>query len=206
MSNQTFIVGMLMLGITACSPSPHVVVEIPVRDAGLYPLSQTKDGITVAVDEITNADRSIQYFGVDMFKYGIVPINVVISNHTERPHMVNPADILVLRGRQTVVDPLPIQSVTNLVSRDYWRHDFVTVDQINDYLDELTLQEIVLMPDQIYQGVLFVQADRPEKENRSRHFNVKSLYRNGALTIKVSIADLETRERKRFGPFPVSMP
>ena len=207
MSKQTVILGMLMLGLTACSPSPYEVVEIPVREADLYPLSQTKEGITVAVDEITNSVRSTQYFGIDMFKYGIVPINVVISNHTDRRQLVSPADILLLRGRQTVVDPLPIESVTNLVSQDYSRLDYETTDQINDYLDELTMQEIVLMPDQVYQGVLFYLTDRPEKEKKSsRHFNVKSLYRTGALNIKVSIADLETRERKRFGPFPVYTP
>mgnify|MGYP001825386364 CR=1 FL=1 len=190
----------------ACSPSPYEVVEIPLREADLYPLSQTKDGITVAVDEITNSNRSMQYFGVDMFKYGIVPINVVISNHTDRQQLIRPADILLLRGRQTVVDPLPIQSVTNLVSRDYSHLDFITVDQINEYLDTLTLQEIVIMPDQVYQGVLFFQAERPEKGKNSRYFNVQNLYRKGGLNIKVSIADLETRERKRFGPFPINMP
>lgn len=205
MSKQSLISGILMLGLSACSPSPYEVVEMPVRDAGLYPLSQTIEGITVAVDEMTNSDRSKQYFGVDMFKYGIVPVNVVISNDTDRRQLVSPSDILLLRGRQTVVDPLPIQSVTNMVGRDYSHLDFVTADKINDYLDELTLQEIVLMPNQVYQGVLFYLADRPEKGNSGRFFNVKTLYRKGALNIKVSIADLETRERKRFGPFPISM-
>jgi len=205
MSKQSLTSGILMLGLSACSPSPYEVVEMPVRDAGLYPLSQTIEGITVAVDEMTNSDRSKQYFGVDMFKYGIVPVNVVISNDTDRRQLVSPSDILLLRGRQTVVDPLPIQSVTNMVGRDYSHLDFVTADKINDYLDELTLQEIVLMPNQVYQGVLFYLADRPEKGNSGRFFNVKTLYRKGALNIKVSIADLETRERKRFGPFPISM-
>ncbi len=205
MSKQSLIIGILMLGLSACSPSPYEVVEMPVRDAGLYPLSQTIDGITVAVDEITNSDRSKQYFGVDMFKYGIVPVNVVISNDTDRRQLVNPSDILLLRGRQTVVDPIPIQSVTNMVGRDYSHLDFVTADKINDYLDELTLQEIVLMPNQVYQGVLFYLADRSEKGKNGRFFNVKTLYRKGALNIKVSIADLDTRERKRFGPFPISM-
>ena len=205
MPKQIVILGMLILGLTACAPSPYEVVQIPVREADLYPLSQTQEGITVAVDEITNSVRSTQYFGIDMFKYGIVPINVVISNHTDRKQLVRPSDILLLRGRQTVVDPLPIESVTDLVSRDYSHLDFATADQINVYLGELTLQEIVLMPNQVYQGVLFYQADRPEKERNNRYFNVKSLYRTGALNIKVSVADLETRERKRFGPFPVYM-
>ena len=206
MLKQTVITVILTLGLAACAPSPYEVVEIPVREAGLYPLSQTKDGITVAVDEITNGDRSMRYFGVDMFKYGIVPVNVVISNHTERRQLISPSDILLLRGRQTVVDPLPLKSVTNMVSRDFAYLDFATVDEISDYLDDLTLQEIVLMPDQVYQGVLFFPAERKEKGKGSRYFNVMSLYRKGGLNVRVSIADLESRERKQFGPFPISLP
>lgn len=200
-------IGIFALGVTACSsPSPYVIVEIPEREADLYPLSQTKEGITVAVDEITDSERSRQYFGVDMFKQGIVPINVVISNHTERRQLVSPADILLLRGRQSVVDPLPVQTVTNLVDRDYWYLDPNTKQQINEHFEGLTLQEMVLMPNQVYQGVLFFQAARPEKGySDSRYFTVMSLYRKGALNMQVSIADLETRERMRFGPFPISV-
>ncbi len=206
MSKQPLILAVLMLGLTACSPSAYEVVEIPVREADLYPLSQTKEGITVAVDEITNSARSKQYFGVDMFEYGIVPVNVVISNHSDRRQLVSPSDILLLRGRQTIVDPLPVQNITELVSRDYSHLDFVTVDQINEYLDDLTLQEIVLMPDQVYQGVMFFLAEQPEKGKRSRHFSVTSLYRTGALNVQVGVDDLETRERRLFGPFPISLP
>ncbi len=202
-----FSLGILALGLTACtSPSPYVIVEMPERHADLYPLSQTKEGITVAVDEITNAERSMQYFGVDMFKHGIVPINVVISNHTGRRQLVSPADVLLLRGRHAVVDPLPIQTVTDLVKRDYWWLDEIANKQINEHFDELTLQEMVLMPDQVYQGVLFFQAAQGDKDyGDSRYFTVMSLYRKGALNLKVSVADMETRERMHFGPFPVSV-
>lgn len=199
--------GILALVLTACSSrSPYVIVEMPEREADLYPLSQTKEGITVAVDEITNAERSMQYFGVDMFKHGIVPINVVISNHSDRQQLVSPSDILLLRGSQSVVDPLPIQNITNLVSRDYWYFDPNTQKKVNDHFDNLTLQEMVLMPNQVYQGVLFFKAAQPDKDySDSRYFTVMSLYRKGALNLKLSIADLETRERMQFGPFPISV-
>lgn len=201
------LIGILALGLIACSsPTRYVIVEMPEREADLYPLSQTKDGITVAVDEITNVDRSMQYFGIDMFKHGIVPINVVISNHTQRKQLVNPADILLLRGRNAVVDPLPIQNITSLVNRDYWYFDEYTLNQVNEHFGELTLQEMVLMPNQVYQGVLFYQAAKPDNDyESSRYFTVMSLYRKGALNIQVGIADLETHERVRFGPFPISV-
>lgn len=150
MPKHLFLIGILALGLTACSsPTPYVIVEMPEREADLYPLSQTKEGVTVAVDEITNVERSMQYFGIDMFKHGIVPINVVISNHTERMQLVSPSDILLLRGRQSVVDPLPVQAVTNLVDREYWYFDSGTKKQIDEHFGGLTLQEMVLMPDEV---------------------------------------------------------
>jgi len=207
MAKRLLVIGILALGLTACSaPSPYVIVEIPERHADLYPLSQTKEGITVAVDEITSSQRSLQYFGVDMFKYGIVPVNVVIANNTGRKQLINPADVLLLRGRNSVIDPLPLSSITNLVHHDYWYLDLRTQKKINDHFDEMTLQEMVLMPDQVYQGVLFFQATKPDKDYKeSRYFTVMSLYRKGSLNMKVSIADLETRERMHFGPFPIAV-
>ena len=207
MPKLLLVLGALVLGLTACSaPSPYVIVEMPEREADLYPLSQTKAGVTVAVDEITNPDRSMQYFGIDMFEHGIVPINVVISNHTDRRQLVSPSDILLLRGRNSVVDPLPIQTISGLVNRDYWDLDPNTQEQISEHFEELSLQETVLVPDQVYQGVLFFQAAKPDKYKSSdRYFTVMSLYSGGTLSLKVSVADLETRERMHFGPFPVSV-
>ena len=207
MPKLLLVLGALVLGLTACSaPSPYVIVEMPEREADLYPLSQTKAGVTVAVDEITNPDRSMQYFGIDMFEHGIVPINVVISNHTDRRQLVSPSDILLLRGRNSVVDPLPIQTISGLVNRDYWDLDPNTQEQISEHFQELSLQETVLVPDQVYQGVLFFQAAKPDKYKSSdRYFTVMSLYSGGTLSLKVSVADLETRERMHFGPFPVSV-
>jgi hypothetical protein len=179
---------------------------MPQREADLYPLSETKDGITVAVDEITNTERSKQYFGVDMFKHGIVPVNVVISNHTARKQLVSPVDVLLLRGRQAVIDPLPIQSITNLVNRDYWYFDERTYNQLSEYFSDLTMQEMVLMPNQVYQGVLFFKAVDLDKAYRDdSNFKVTRLYPKSSLNIKVSVADLETRERMHFGPFPISV-
>ena len=207
MPKLLFIIGIMTLGLTACSsPTRYEIVEMPQREADLYPLSETKDGITVAVDEITNTERSMQYFGVDMFKHGIVPVNVVISNHTERKQLVSPMDVLLLRGRQAVIDPLPIQSITSLVNRDYWYFDERTYNQVREYFNDLTMQEMVLMPNEVYQGVLFFKAVELDKVYRDDgNFNVTSLYPKKSLNIKVSVADLETRERMHFGPFPISV-
>ena len=207
MPNLLAIIGIVALGLTACaSPTPYEIVEMPAREADLYPLSQTQEGITVAVDEITSSERSMQYFGVDMFKHGIVPINVVISNHTERRQLVSPTDILLMRGRHSVVDPLPVQRVTSLVNDDYWYLGSRTQKQIDEHFHDLTLQEMVLMPNQVYQGVMFFQATQPDKDyGDSRYFTVMSLHRKGALNMKVSIADLETNERMHFGPFPITV-
>lgn len=207
MQKLLVIIGIMTLGLTACSsPTRYEIVEMPQREADLYPLSETKDGITVAVDEITNTERSMQYFGVDMFKHGIVPVNVVISNHTGRKQLVSPVDVLLLRGRQAVIDPLPIQRITNLVNRDYWYFDERTYNQLSEYFNDLTMQEMVLMPNDVYQGVLFFKAVDLDKAYRDdSNFNVTRLYPKSSLNIKVSVADLETRERMHFGPFPISV-
>ena len=74
------------------------------------------------------------------------------------------------------------------------------------YFDDLTLQEMVLMPNEVYQGVLFFKAVELDKVYRDdSNFNVTSLYTKKSLIIKVSVADLETRERMHFGPFPISV-
>ena len=205
MSKLVGVLGIVALGLTACA-TPYEIVEIPKREADLYPLSQTKEGITVAVDEITSTERSTQYFGVDLFKEGILPLNVVISNHTDRRLVINPADVLLLRGRQSVVDPVPLHVVTELVMRDYGWLKSDTNKRLDEHFEELTLQEIVLVPDQVYQGVLFFKAATPDRyKSRSRYFTVMSLYRQGALNLQISIADFETHERMHFGPFPISV-
>src|SRR6202035_1966010 len=76
-SDMSFI-RILMLtaaGLAGCS-STYRVVQVPQRDADLYPLSQTRQGVSVAIDEITSSDRAASYFGADLVQVGIIPLVV----------------------------------------------------------------------------------------------------------------------------------
>jgi hypothetical protein len=74
---------LMAAGLAGCS-STYQVVQVPQRDADLYPLSQTREGVSVAIDEITSSDRAASYFGADLVQVGIIPLVVVISNNGER--------------------------------------------------------------------------------------------------------------------------
>jgi len=43
---------LIVVGLAGCASS-YQVVQFPQREADLYPLSQTRDGISVAIDEVT---------------------------------------------------------------------------------------------------------------------------------------------------------
>lgn len=188
-----------MLALPGCAS--YEVVQIPRRDADLYPLAQNKEGITVAVDQITDAARAKQYFGADLFPEGIVPINVVFSNHSGRRLLVKPSDILMQRST-SIVDPIPAAAAAEIAKRNYRRLKSRTEQQIDEYFEELTLRETVLVPEQTYQGVLFFQATRPD-ERHDRFFTVMNLFRQGALRVQIGVTDLETHQRLHFGPFPI---
>jgi hypothetical protein len=194
-----------MLGVGACAGyKPFEAVQIPAREADLYPTAQTKLGITVAIDEVNNVARIKQYFGTDLRADGILPINVVVSNHGQDRVMVRPSDILMLQ-RQSVVDPLPIDRVAALVKRRHGSLRTETQREIDRYFAQIAFQETALAPNESRHGVLFFPYTRPE-ERRRQFFMVSDLFRDSSLQIRVGVTDLETRQRLRFGPFFVAGP
>ena len=73
---------LLLLGtMAACSRYP--TMEPPLRDADVYPNVKTEAGLSVAVDPISNPERVRQYFGVDLTKEDILPVNIMMTNHGE---------------------------------------------------------------------------------------------------------------------------
>lgn len=189
-----------LFGLAACAS--YTVVQIPQREADLYPWAQTRAGITVAIDEINSATRAKRYFGANLIKVGILPVNVIISNHGEHRFIVKPSDVLLLRGK-AVVDPLPIEMVVKIVKRHYRFMRSKTARRIDEFFENMALKEMVLIPNESYQGVLFFEDTRPKKE-RDRFFTIVNLFREGGLKLRVHVTDLETRERIHFGPFSLS--
>lgn len=94
----------MLIALMACS-SAFEIVEIPRHEADLYPHSESKQNVTVAIDEISSKDRVVSYFGADLTKNGILPVNIIISNNGSQRFELRPSDILLRRGSLTIGFP-----------------------------------------------------------------------------------------------------
>jgi len=195
------VLALVTLVLASCAGGPYQVVWLPERDADLYPLSQKKAGITIAVDEIKSAERAERYFGADLINNGIVPVALVISNYGEHRVNVKPSDVLLSRGKE-VIDPLPLELVVEAAKRE---HGFVgakTEEKIEAFFKSVAFSETVLSPNDTYQGVMFFPAPKPDK-TRDQFFTALSLWREAGAKVVVGATDLDTHDRLHFGPFSV---
>lgn len=190
--------------VLAGCASSYQVVRMPQREADVYPHSQTKAGITIAIDEIKGVDRAERYFGADLIKEGILPLAVVVSNYGEHRVIVKPSDVLLHRGKQ-IVDPLPIEAVVAIAKRQHWFLRSTTEERIDSFFEGMAFSETPLLPNETYQGVMFFPIPKPQK-TQDTFFTVLSLYREGGPKIRVGVTNLETRDRLHFGPFSLSLP
>jgi hypothetical protein len=205
MSDMSFIriVMLMAAGLAGCS-STYQVVQVPQRDADLYPLSQTRQGVSVAIDEITSSDRAASYFGADLVQVGVIPLVVVISNNGTHRIDVKPADVLLTRGTQ-IIDPLRLETVVAMAKK---QHGFVratTQKSVAEYFEGVAFNEMVLPPGATYQGVMFFPIPRKEASSDSL-FMAMTLFRESGMWILVGARDLDTGNRVHFGPFAVSSP
>ncbi len=191
--------------LTACS-KPHLFVPIPMRDADLYPQSQTKEGVAVAVDELTYPQRVKQYFGADLIRAEVLPINIIVSNHGQARFVIKPSDVLLMQGKE-VIDPAPVTTVEAAVLDEYGRMSQETAKKVDAYFCKMTLQETVVAPNENYQGIIFLKTERRKEDpvaNDAQSFNMEQLFREGKLKVRIAVTDVETRERIHFGPFSLT--
>jgi hypothetical protein len=177
------------------------LVRPPTREASLYPTAQTRQGVAIAVDVISNPERVKRYFGVDLLEAGILPIQLVASNRGERRVALRPSDVLLLRGTE-VVDPVPLERVTAIPKAQ----GFVTAEtsrQIDAFFGSIALRDAVLAPGQVDQGVLFFQTP-PREKGGSRYFRIASLFPRTTLWLRLEATDLDSGERIAFGPFGIA--
>jgi hypothetical protein len=194
---------LIAVALAGCA-TPYEVVQFPQREADLYPLSQTRDGVSVAIDQITSPDRVARYFGANLAQAGILPLAVVVSNNGQHRIDVKPSDVLLHRGTQ-IIDPLPVETVAAMAKNQHWFLSSKTQKEVGKYFDELAFQEMVLSPGETYQGVMFFPIPRQERTS-DRFFTVLALFRDGAMQVLVGARDLETSHRMHFGPFGLSLP
>ncbi len=192
---------LLGLILTGCA-STYRVVQIPEREADMYPLSQTKEGLTIAIDEIRNAPRAQRYFGANLINAGILPISVVVSNYGKHRLVVKPSDVLLQRGRD-IVDPLPIQAVIAVAQDQHWFLHKHTREKVDTFFHSVVFKEAVLLPNDTYQGVMFFSVPKPKRQE-DRFFSVWSLYAESGPRMRVGVTDLDEQGRLHFGPFSLS--
>ena len=141
---------LLLVAVALPGCSGHRLAQVPQYEADVYPLTQTHAGVTVAVDEIRTAQRLERHFGADLARGGILPVNVVVSNHGKQKVLVRPADIL-LHQAQEVIDPLPLEAVLATVRTDQQ-------PQAKRSLEAAAFRATALSSGETYRGVMFFPA------------------------------------------------
>lgn len=192
---------LLGLALLGCAGS-YRVVQLPQREADLYPLSQTRADVTVAIDEIRSPERVERYFGANLLRERILPIAIIVSNNAQHQVSVKPSDILLHRGAE-IVDPLPVETVVAMAKDQHWFLRARTEKDVERYFDGLAFKETTLPPGETYQGVMFFSIPQPER-SEDTFFRILKLFRESGMKIRVGARDLDSRSRIHFGPFSLS--
>jgi hypothetical protein len=188
----------MVVGVMACASSRYEVVDLPLRDAGLYPRSHTYADLSVAIDDFANPDRSERYFGSDLIGNGILPVDVLVSNFSRHRWAVRPSDVLLRRG-DSVIDPLPIGMVAELIQSEA-RYNKETRKMIENHIDSLMLKETVVFPRDRQHGVMFFPV--LERREQNEFFSRVPLFAEG-LKLQLVATNLDTGERRMFGPYSI---
>jgi hypothetical protein len=193
---------LVALVVSACASS-YRVVQVPQYGADLYPQSQSRSGITVAVDEMKNAERVERLFGADLIKEGILPVNVVVSNFGKQRLLLKPSDILLYQGKE-VIDPLPVEMVMATAKRQKYLRTS-TEKEVDKYFGDAMLKETAVYPNETYRGIMFFAVPAP-KRPLDRFFTSLSILRDDGTKMRIGITNLDTGERVLFSPFSVRLP
>jgi len=194
---------LLALVLSACASS-YRVVHVPQYGADLYPQSQTRSGITVAIDEIKSAERVERLFGADLIGEGILPVSVVVSNFGKQRLLLKPSDLMLYRGKE-VIDPIPVEMVMSVAKRQKTFLRSSTKEEVDKYFEEATFKETALYPSETYRGVMFFAVPGP-KRLMDRFFTAWSVYRDGGPKMRLGLTNLDSGERVLFAPFPITLP
>jgi hypothetical protein len=202
-TRRVLLAAFVALAVSACASS-YRVVQVPQYGADLYPQSQTRAGVTVAIDEMKAAERVERLFGADLVAEGILPVNIVVSNFGKQRLLVKPSDVLLHRGRD-VIDPLPVEMVMAMAKRQKSFLRASTGEEVDRYFEQAVFKESALYPNETYRGVLFF-AVPAQKRVADRFFTSLSVFRDGGPKMRVGLTNVESGERVLFAPFPITLP
>jgi hypothetical protein len=192
----------LLAGLASCTSFD--LVELPAREADVYPSADEFRGVAVAVEAINEPRSSERYFGADLPSQGILPVRVIVSNHGSERVRIRPSDVL-LTERERPVDPLPVEMVAAIPKSRGLYVTRATAARLDALYAELELKERVLAPDESYRGVVFfdVGPRTPRDPMRTTYFRLTNLFPEPPLQLELVLTDVDRGERLRFGPFGV---
>jgi len=192
--------------LAAASCASFELVELPAREADIYPSAHVQGGVAVAVEGILDRRRIERYFGADLLHHGVLPVQVIVSNHSDARVRIRPSDVLLLDDRR-VVDPLPVETVVKIPKAKGVFVTDATEARLDGLYQELGLRERVLARDETYRGILFfdVGVRRTWDPFRTRFFRMTTLFPEPPLRLDLMLTDIDHGERLRFGPFGVDV-
>jgi hypothetical protein len=96
--------GALLLGLVAGAVAAEEIFRPQTADH--YPSKQSQAGVTVAVRAYNTPDRQEAAFGkADPWKYGVLPVLVVITNESDAPIALKDFQARFVQGRGEGLDP-----------------------------------------------------------------------------------------------------
>jgi hypothetical protein len=193
-----FMLGAVLAGC-ATTTERFEVVRLPERAADVYPNAHIQDSVAVAAEAIARDRRTRLYFGAPLAGEGILPVRVLVTNHSDRRLRLTPEDVLLAhRGR--ALDPLPVELVARAIERVHGEDAVKAGQEIRRYLGEVALGDTVVSPGKTGGGVVFFQL---AEEAGSGYDQVAVLGGSGAepLELTVQLSGAGQGQRRRFGPF-----
>jgi hypothetical protein len=183
------------LGLAGCTS--YDLIALPLREAELYPNAYSDAGIAVAAQAFTDPARVQSYFGTNLLAYEVLPVEVTVSNHGDRPIRIEPAGILLLRGDQ-VVDPLPVELVAELPMRGRFVSR-ATRKELHAYYADLQLRDAIVAPGTSHHGVMFFRVPEP-RSPALRALRIWEPFSMPTLHLFAAVKR-DGGEPVRFGPF-----
>ncbi len=174
----------LALASACAAPTHSPLVTVTPRSADVHPTAQRDSGVSLAVRDATTADRRLRsVWGPAFAESGILPIEVIVSNQGRDAVSIEPGDVFVLRGSETLAS-LSFDQVAELIEQP-------------ERVRPFALRTTIVPPGRSLQGILFFDVS----DGRGWLERLLDAYPAPVSRVHVALTNIETQQRLRFGPF-----
>ena len=94
------------------------ISDVSIQQVPQYELNQNQKGLGVALDPFYEEDRLERYFGKNLLFHGILPILIVVRNHTDQPVLVQTDRISLLGVDDISIPQVAIDSARAPIARE----------------------------------------------------------------------------------------